>query len=611
PLFFLPITQEFFVTNKLYLLLLSTMLLFVVSLVQFFIEKKIVFSLKPLDGFVLLFLLAVALSTIISSPNKIQALLNPSFGLVSIAVLAIISYYLRRSHLVVFKLLSVSAVILAIISIVFFFQPLQKLNLPTQLQYLKNPNFNPLGLTLDLALFLGFFISAYFTQALLIKRHERSYSKQEFRDVLKITLIPFAFIAVALILAAISLYRGASNQLPPYRLSWYASVEILKNPLSALFGAGIDNFATVFTKVKDLLYNQSSLWQIHSFDVSHSALLHIFTTAGILGLISFLLLVISLLRESFLIEKFTLIPVTYLIVALIFFPPSLPLFFLFFIAFSMIDENPKKGGWNVFQINFARSDIPNWKAAYFSIIIVLAASILIFFYLASRAYLAEFYFKQAVDALATNDGRKLYDFQRRTILTNPFIERFRINFSQTNLLIANNVASRITKNNPDQQPSAQDRETMAQAIQAAILEAKAAVGLNEQKASNWENLGIVYRNLMNLAQGADTWAISAYQRAIINAHYNLAWALYSKGDYQRAYREMQTALTNLDLQTDKADFERAKKDLAEFEKKLPQSETEATPEEELTPQKLSLPSPPAATLEPKLELPEEASPEAE
>ena len=60
-----------------------------------------------------------------------------------------------------------------------------------------------------------------------------------------------------------------------------------------------------------------------------------------------------------------------------------------------------------------------------------------------------------------------------------------------------------------------DRQTISQAIQAAIEEAKATVTLNPQKAVNWENLASIYRNIINVAQGADSWTVSAYQRAII------------------------------------------------------------------------------------------------
>lgn len=77
------------------------------------------------------------------------------------------------------------------------------------------------------------------------------------------------------------------KNLPPLNISWYSAVEILKNPLTLFFGIGLDNFSSIFTKVKDVSYNQSIFWQISSFDYSRSAILQILTESGILGLISF------------------------------------------------------------------------------------------------------------------------------------------------------------------------------------------------------------------------------------------------------------------------------------------------------------------------------------
>ena len=90
------------------------------------------------------------------------------------------------------------------------------------------------------------------------------------------------------------------------------------------------------------------------------------------------------------------------------------------------------------------------------------------------------------------------------------MEKYHIDFSRLNLLIANNIArkdkDKITE---------QDRQTIAQAIQAAIAEAKNVVALNPQRSTNWENLALIYRNIINVAQGADQWTIAAYQRAIV------------------------------------------------------------------------------------------------
>lgn len=275
-----------------------------------------------------------------------------------------------------------------------------------------------------------------------------------------------------------------------------------------------------------------------------------------------------------------------------------------------------------------------------------------FGYLLSRSFAAEIYFKKALDGMVKNDAKQTYDNMRQAIILNPYIERYHLNFSQLNLLLANNIAAKAGEpQGKDQKPSQlseQDRQTISQAIQAAIAESKAAITLNPQKALNWENLAQIYRNIINTAQGADVWTISAYQRAIIadpqnpvyrlnlggvyyslgnydeaskifeqaviikpdwpNAYYNLAWANFQKQKYQEAVSAMENVTRLLDPQKDKVDYDKAKKELEEFKKKLPQEEKQATSEGKTQP-KLTLPSP-IPSITPQIQLPKEASPEA-
>jgi len=288
------------------------------------------------------------------------------------------------------------------------------------------------------------------------------------------------------------------------------------------------------------------------------------------------------------------------------------------------------------------------------LVIVLFSFIFLtgFGYILGRSYLAEIYFKKALDGVVKNDAKQAYENMRQAIILNPYIERFRLNFSQLNLLLSNNIAAKASqpqeKDKKPSQLSEQDRQNISQAIQAAIAEGKAAISLNPQKAQNWENLAQIYQNIINIAQGADVWTISSYQRAIVadpqnpvyrlnlggvyyslgnfeeaskifeqavilkpdwpNAYYNLAWANFQKQKYQEAVSAMENVIKLLDPKKDKNDYEKAKKELEEFKKKLPQEEKQAT-EEGKTQPKLTLPSP-IPTTTPQIQLPKEASPEA-
>ena len=325
------------------------------------------------------------------------------------------------------------------------------------------------------------------------------------------------------------------------------------------------------------------------------------------------------------------------------FPPSLPLFFLFFFILSQNYNNQS----SIVHSPSSNLDLSGLLPIYLGTIIISFIIIGASSYFLTTTYYAEILYRKSLNALAGNNVQGLYNDMRQAIAFNPFIEKYRVNFSQVNLLIANNVAA---KANDKYQLTDQDRQTISQAIQTAISEAKAGVTLNSQKSNNWENLAYIYKNIINIAQDADSWTVAAYQRAIAldpqnptyklnfggvyysfnnfematnlfqqaialkpdwaNAHYNLAWSNFNKQNYQSAAAEMQNVLYLLNPQKDKIDYDKAQKDLEEFKKKLPQTEEPIKPEVKEESKQLNLPIAPKEKIEPPIQLPKEASPEA-
>ena len=249
------------------------------------------------------------------------------------------------------------------------------------------------------------------------------------------------------------------------------------------------------------------------------------------------------------------------------------------------------------KFTLSKKNFLNEKPYFYSIPLFLTILLLVSSYIIFRAILAEYYFNKSLTSEPVKD---IYEYQRLSIITNPYIEKYRLRFSQTNLLIANSLLDK------SKDPSPQDRQTATKAIQAAIEEAKAGVKLNDQKAANWANLAEIYKHLLNIAENADSWAISSYQRAIVldpknakyhlelggiyyllenydqasrflqqatalkpdwpNAHYNLAWAYYQKGNYKKAISTMQTVISLLSTQKDSGQLVKARKDLEIFKK---------------------------------------------
>jgi len=126
--------------------------------------------------------------------------------------------------------------------------------------------------------------------------------------------------------------------------------------------------------VKDLAYNQSNFWQINSFAISRSSLLHIFTETGIFGLLSFFLVIVSLAKLSFLRKEKNpnqLFVIGYLLLVILLFPPSLPIFFLFFLTLAAIHPNNQSPITN----NRQEFDLSNLMPIYLGTIIISFAFI--------------------------------------------------------------------------------------------------------------------------------------------------------------------------------------------------------------------------------------------
>ncbi len=653
PLFFLSTTPEYYTTNKFYLLILTALLLLSLSTISIFITKKFEWKKSNFDGPALLAFLTLLISLVIVSPNKIAALLNPTFGPLSIFFLVVIFYF--SSYLLnpkkIFSLLNASILIIAILSLISIFEPLKNINLPSYLAYIKSPYFSPIGGRVDLLIIVSFMLVYWISKIYVaIKNEKASINKLWY---------PYLFLLIYLITTGAGIFsivkpitERFAFVLPTFKDSWFASIEILKNVLTALFGVGVDNFSSVFSQAKDVSYNQSNLWTQNTINFSRSAILHIITTVGVFGFLGFCSLIFTSLKDIKIIEKSEkqiIYPVfLFILLTLLYSPPTLLLFFLFFIILSFINHENLKRKEN----EKSSFDLENLAPLYFGLILVLIIFIVASFYFLGRNYLSQFYSNQSVNNL--NDGKlsDAYANQRKAIVLNPYTENQRITFSQINILVANTVIQNAQKRaieKSEQQINLTDNEKLqvSQAIQQSIAEAKAAITLNPQKASYWANLASIYTNLINVTQGSDVWAISSYQRAINldpksplfrfdlgsvyytlkkysdatnlfrqtvtlksdwpNAHYNLAWSLYNQQNYQEAANEMQTVLTLLKDNKNSEDYKTAEKNLEDFKKQVEATQAQ---QEVQKGEQLNLPQTPQPQLSPKIELPKSASPEA-
>ncbi|MEO0087787.1 MAG: tetratricopeptide repeat protein [candidate division WOR-3 bacterium] len=630
PLFFLPITADFYDLNKNYLLWLGVLVGFLIWGIKVFKNKKIEIKTSLVTLPLFLLMLAEILSALIASSNKAEAFYLPS-GVGTTIALFLLYWLIINSEIKKEKALwslFFSGAVLALVTIYQFFG-LGEVLIPdsSPLAFVKNKAFTPTGNPLVTATFL------FSLFPLLIV----SLIKEKTNQLRKIVLILGSLLIIGgMGISAWLLLPGkpANLTLLPYSTGWAIAVETFKQ--KPLFGIGPTDFISAFNQYRPANFNRFNFWNFR-FGFSSSYLLQLWTETGLIGLLSFLFMVfalIKLLKQTPKQERFWLTPLWLILALWIFLPGNILLSFLFFFLLALF--SPVK---NLFSFS-----LPT-KIRWLPLLIIIG----IFFpvvWFAGRAYAGEIYFQKSLKALAKNDGLKTYNFQRQAIAFNPRRTDFHLAFSQTNWALAQS----ISQNPPSGQLTDQDRQNITQLIQQAINEAKIATSLRPNNSACWENLASIYRNLINLAQGADQWAITAYQQAVLtdpinprlridlgglfyalgnydeaqkifriavdlkpdhaNAWYNLAAAYREDQKYLQAYQAMQQTLSLVPI--DSEDWKKAKQELDDLAKKLPSPTPTPLGQPTPTPVKEELKEPqplPSPAIQPPLELPEENKPE--
>jgi tetratricopeptide (TPR) repeat protein len=429
--------------------------------------------------------------------------------------------------------------------------------------------------------------------------------------------------------------KPTGPRLPSFNTSWGITVDTLKE--SPFLGSGPGNYLTSFNRFRPLEYNQTDLWNLR-FTSARNFYLTLVTEVGLLGTLGLVILLIALYRHfsdklnpnSFLTdEKGASLALIVLLVPLAAFSAGTTLIALLFILLALNSDARD------INLDFAGQAADKSAARLPAMIVSLPIILLLvaFSWYGVRALRAEAKFMDSIEALAENNGTLTYDLLREAIQLNPYVDRYRANYAQVNLALAQNVAQK-------EEITDQDRQTIAQLIQQAIREAKAVVTLNPQRAGNWQLLANTYRSIIAFAEGADTFALQSYNQAITldpinanlrislgglfyalgnydqairafelavvakpdlaNSHYNLAAALREKGDIEAAIEQMTVVLSLVDPESE--DYQIALAELENLENRQTAGELEGS--ENLQPPQ----GPEEPALEPPLELPEDSNP---
>jgi len=619
PLFFLPFLTNPVFEGKLFYLAGAVLVIFLVAGARLIRLKKLTYSLAPLDLLVGLFLLVNVVSWFfLPQGARVRSLVQP-LGLGS--VLFLVFYYLILSQArfagksrKILNGLTVSFALISLFSIILFVLP-DGFN-PSWLRFVR-------WLSIDTPAVLAQVLVPW--AVFIIAAIAREVKKKDRLD--RLWLAPLG--VIILVGAGVGLYQTLKAK--PVFLDWFSSWAISTESFkrNLLVGVGPGNFNVAFNLYRPLEFNQGDNWSLR-FGASRSWLLHVWTELGIVGLAVVVFLFLRSLKGLKRREAGRALFLFWLVLLL--FPGNTITLFLLFTCLALVRGRGREKGFSLVVGEKGR-DIAS--PVFGGLLIVLALAL---GFLGYRYLKGEILFYRSLVAASEGKAGDTYNLQLQAINQNRLLLGYRISFSQTNLALANALAAKGKELTDD------ERRQISQLLAQAVDEAKAAVALEPRNVVGWENLSQVYRQMINVAQGADQWAITAYQQSLAldplnprlrvdyggllyglgqfeaaerqfeaavnlnpdyaNAWYNWAWAAKQQDKLQEAVQRMQQAV-NL-IEVDSPDYQRAFAELEEWKKDL--GETAAKEEEGKEPEELTPPQPLPTPIEEPIVLPEEAAP---
>lgn len=629
PVLVLPSFANAFVTPKLALVTLVLGVVLVIKSVRGIARNSVTFAASPFDLPVLILGAAYIASSILQTPNKMEAYFLP--GTATVVVGAILLFFvvnqMPKKAKDLLKYFLVASGTLVSIAVLFASAGILG-SIKSLPPFVQATTFTPLGGPLPTLMFLAGLAPI----AVFLVIEEKQIAQKVFFSVSVVLIVLAATICLFNSLPG----KDTSTRLPGFNTSWVVAVEALKQ--SPLLGVGPGDYLSAFNRFRPISYNSTDLWPTR-FTSAQSFALTAITETGLAGAAAMVIIVYFLFKTAkerakltkglFSAEGSVLLSLLILGGSLLVFPSTPTLLFTFFILLALVSRSTNV---NLGMFSAQAQNAP-FAARFPVMIITLPVIILVAIYSlqATRFLEADMAYKSALDYLVKNDGRGAYDTLQKAINSNPYVDRYRITYAQVNLALANSIAQ-------NQNISESDRNTIAQLVQQAIREGKAAVALNPGRAGNWEVLGSIYRAVMPLAQGADAFAVQTYSRAVVldplnpnarialggvyyaakayedaidvfklavavkpdhaNAHYNLAVAYRENGNIDRAISEISIVLSIVDRNSE--DYKVASQILEDLQNKKGNS----LPEGE------NLTAPPSGeqSLTPPLSLPEEAAP---
>lgn len=576
PLLFLSTTTDAFVLPKQLLLIGLTSVAVIFYGLRTVFDGKLKVRTSPFDLPVILFVLIAFLSAILSA-NRFDALIAFTPLLFAVLLYFVIVNSARSEKQLLFLLsaLTIGAALAALLTTLSFLKIY-----PLPFAYTQVQGFTTFGSLLDQAIYFAIVlpIAGYFgynyintpktnPSDSLAAAAEGTHVKKNSKKSLILFAISFVVIAIGLGLTVYMLMTSQKPLILPFDTGLQTAFAAISQSStnvfkSLLLGSGFGTYLTDFTQFKPATFNANETLWAFTFFRSSSFVLELMATTGLLGVAAFGFIIFRVLRQ-----KNFFLPLLLASLAALLLPFSFTLVALFFIllalfAIVVIHNNPGKFGESeMYLVALKRglfAVVPEHERVQQSetgrkfsrvlpiLFVLLLAALLAFpLYFVARFAMSDVIFQRSLVAASQNDGIKTYELQAASINVFPYRDIYYRSFSQTNLALANALAT----NQPQgASPSAQVQQNILTLIQQSINAGRTAVTISPVTSFNWNNLSSIYRSLIGFGQNADRFTILTLNQAVAldpnnpQQYVDLGGVYYQLGQFDEAIRQFQIAI---------------------------------------------------------------------
>jgi len=353
--------------------------------------------------------------------------------------------------------------------------------------------------SLSLVLFLGF-----------------SFWKRVFREDVNRLSLSVLFLIISLVFLFSNPLQGFFRQTKVFNnlpeeiqlsqgLGWKIGLDGLKE--NAVLGVGMGNFSYLFSKYKPVSFVKGPFWQIR-FDRASNNIAERIGTTGVLGILGYLSLIGMFLIVSWIVLSYSsqtenikiqfplVLAFFALLVGQFVFYQNATLSFSFwlFMALGTISwGKPQKEKTIMFR------KLPELGLIISILFWVVLLGIAFLYFTMAKFYIADVYYKDYLISPANNL---------------PKLEKaVKLNSSQAtyHMALAGRYLGLISEELAKPQP---DKQKVIQLVALSIKEGRTATQVAPKRIAAQETLGVVYRDIQGLAQGALEWGINTFKTAI-------------------------------------------------------------------------------------------------